>query len=73
MARRKGARRLKRYWSSGKGGAKIRWGTPGAFTRCVRQTRKYLGVGAEGYCANLSKRNTGKWPNEGKRSRKRRR
>jgi hypothetical protein len=47
--RRKGVRRLKRYWSTGKGGLAIRWKTPGDFTRCVRKTRPYLGLGAEGY------------------------
>lgn len=77
MARRRRrsgiARRGKRYWSTGKGGLAIRWNTPGDFTRCVRKTRPYLGVGAEGYCARLHKRNTGKWPGEGKRGKRRRR
>lgn len=64
MARRKGKRggnaeTLRRYWSSGKGGAKIRWGTPGDWTRCERQLRKYLGPRAKGYCQNMHKRNTG--------------
>lgn len=51
MARRRkgGARRLKRYWSTGKGGLSIRWNTPGDMTRCMRKTRPYLGVGAAGY------------------------
>lgn len=50
--------RLKRYWTMGKGAAKIRWGTPGSFTRCMRHLRKYMprpGM-AEGYCMNLSQR-----------------
>lgn len=57
------AAKLRRYWSTGEGGvAKIRWNTPGDFTRCVKQLRKYLGVRAKGYCANLHKMNTGVWP-----------
>src|SRR5690606_18057447 len=43
-----GARRLRRYWTRGPGAAKIRWGAPGDFKRCVRQLRKYVGPGAEG-------------------------
>ena len=45
-----GARRLRRYWTRGKGALKIRWGTPGDFKRCVRHLRKYVGTGAEGLC-----------------------
>lgn len=48
--------RLRRYWLYGKGAAKIRWGTPGAWTRCERQLRKHLGPMAPGYCTNLSQR-----------------
>lgn len=59
------AERLRRYWSiGGAGGAKIRWNTPGDFTRCVRQLREHLGVRAEGYCANLHRRNTGVYPGD---------
>jgi len=59
------AEKLRRYWSvGGKGGAKIRWGTPSDFTRCVRYLRKYLGARAKGYCANMHKRNTGMWPGD---------
>lgn len=66
MARKRTGKRggsaetLRRYWSSGgKGGAKIRWGTPGDWTRCERQLRKYLGPRAKGYCQKMHKRNTG--------------
>lgn len=52
---------LKRYWSVGEGGKKIRWNTPGDFTRCVRHLRKYI-RDPEGYCANLHKAMTGTWP-----------
>lgn len=53
------AETLRRYWSSGKGGAKIRWGTGGDWTRCVKQLSKYLGPRAKGYCQKMHKRNTG--------------
>jgi hypothetical protein len=29
------AERLKKYWTEGEGAAKIRWGVPGDFDRCV--------------------------------------
>jgi len=64
---RNGPERLRRYWTSGKGGASIAWGSKGDFSRCVRKTRKYLGPGAEGYCAKLHKRATGTWPGAGRR------
>jgi hypothetical protein len=49
--------RLKRYWTVGKGAAKIRWGTPGAWTRCHRHLVKYVGPKiAPGLCTNLSQR-----------------
>ena len=41
---------LRQYWTHGKGAAKIRWGTPGDWTRCVRHLSKYMGVRAKGYC-----------------------
>lgn len=37
-----GARQLRHYWTRGKGAAKIRWGTPGDFNRCVSHLRKYV-------------------------------
>lgn len=55
------AEKLRRYWSSGKGAAKLRWLTPGDWTRCYRHLRKYMGPRAKGYCQNLHKRNTGVW------------
>jgi hypothetical protein len=49
--------RLKRYWTVGKGAAKIRWGTPGSWRRCYRHLVKYVGPKvAPGYCTNLSMR-----------------
>ncbi|KPC94970.1 hypothetical protein ADL27_11620 [Streptomyces sp. NRRL F-6602] len=54
------AETLRRYWSAGgAGGAKIRWGTPGDWTRCTKQLGKYLGPRAKGYCQRMHKRNTG--------------
>lgn len=44
------ARRLKRYWLLGPGAAKVRWGTPGDWRRCVRHLSKYMGPRAKGYC-----------------------
>jgi len=58
-ATRGNAETLRRYWSSGAGGAKIRWGTPGDWTRCTRQLHKYMGAGAKGYCQLLHIRTTG--------------
>jgi hypothetical protein len=55
------AERLRRYWTTGRGAAKIRWGTDGDWTRCYRQLRKHMGVRAKGYCQNLHKRATGVW------------
>jgi hypothetical protein len=55
--------RLMRYWASGEGRAKIQWGVPGDFDRCVVQLGKYVGPGiVKGLCANLHKRATGGWP-----------
>jgi hypothetical protein len=53
------AEELRRYWTSGKGAAKIRWGTPGDWTRCVRQLSKYMGNRAKGYCQLRHKDATG--------------
>ena len=53
------AEELRRYWTRGKGALKIRWGTPGDWTRCVRQLSKYLGPRAKGYCQLRHKEVTG--------------
>ena len=55
------AEQLRRYWLSGEGAAKIRWNTPGDWTRCVRQLSKYMGPRAKGYCALRHKEATGMW------------
>lgn len=57
------AERLRRYWTIGKGGVvKIRWNTPGDWTRCYRNLKKYMGPRAKGYCALRHKEMTGTWP-----------
>lgn len=58
------AEKLRRYWLYGKGAAKIRWNTPGDWTRCVRQLSKYMGPRAKGYCALRHKEATGMWTGE---------
>lgn len=55
------AEKLRHYWTVGKGGLKIRWGTGGDWTRCVRHLSKYLGPRAKGYCALRHKEMTGLW------------
>lgn len=44
------AETLRQYWTHGPGAAKIRWGTPGDWSRCNRQLSKYMGARAKGYC-----------------------
>jgi hypothetical protein len=62
LDRNKGnAEELRQYWLTGKGAAKIRWGTGGDWTRCVRQLSKYMGPRAKGYCALRHKEATGLW------------
>jgi hypothetical protein len=56
---------LKEYWLAGPGAAKIRWGTPGAFKRCVRALHGKFPQDTEGLCANLYHEATGRWPGQG--------
>ena len=58
------AEELRKYWTRGKGGLKIRWNTPGDMTRCMRQLRKYLKGREAGYCALRHREMTGRWPGE---------
>jgi hypothetical protein len=55
------AENLRRYWTHGEGGTKVRWNTGGDWTRCVRHLSKYLGPRAKGYCALRHKEMTGMW------------
>lgn len=53
------AERLRIYWTTGVGGQKIRWNTPGDGTRCIRELEKYMPGQAAGYCQRLHQRMTG--------------
>jgi DNA-binding ferritin-like protein len=65
LDRNKGnAEELRKYWTVGKGGLKIRWGTGGDWTRCVRNLKKYLGARSKGYCALRHKEMNGVWPGD---------
>jgi len=55
------AEKLRRYWLYGRGALKIRWNTPGDWTRCFRHLVKYMGPRAKGYCALRHKEATGLW------------
>lgn len=56
--------RIRRYWTKGKGAAKIKWGAPGDFNRCRRQLAKYVKRPdwLAGLCANMHKEALGVWP-----------
>jgi hypothetical protein len=58
--------RIRRYWVSGKGAAKIKWGAPGDFNRCRAQLAKYVRNPdwLAGLCANMHKEALGFWPGE---------
>lgn len=58
------AERLRLYWTVGKGGLKIRWNTPGDWTRCYRHLKKYMGPRAKGYCSLRHHEMTGMWPGD---------
>lgn len=57
---------LKDFWLRGEGAARIRWGTPGSFDRCVRQLADEFPSNTRGLCANLYHEATGHWPGEDK-------
>jgi hypothetical protein len=52
------AEKLRRYWESGAGAKKIRWGSGGDFNRCVNHLSKYL-RNPKGYCNLRHRRATG--------------
>lgn len=58
--------RIRRYWTRGKGAAKIRWGAPGDFNRCRKQLAKYIANPdwLAGACANMHKEALGVWPGQ---------
>lgn len=55
--------KLRDYWLRGEGAAKVRWGTGGDFTRCVRHLRKHV-TDPEGLCAEYHHEATGMWPGD---------
>jgi 2'-5' RNA ligase len=61
--------KLKNYWLRGEGAARIGWGTPGAFKRCVSALKGKFPADTEGLCANLYHEATGHWPGEKKENR----
>lgn len=66
---------LQRSYLSGKVAARIRWGTPGDYTRCVRQALKHgmTSRQAHGTCQTLHKKATGMYTGDRRhRGRKRR-
>lgn len=56
---------LQAYWLRGKGAAKIRWGSPMDFDRCVRNLRKYFPKNPEGLCNILHQKALGAPPGKG--------
>jgi hypothetical protein len=65
--------RLKHYWARGAGAAKIKWGVPGDFNRCVLHIQKAVTDGGakplpdheiKGLCASLHHRALGVWPGQ---------
>ena len=55
--------RLMRYWAEGAGAAKINWGVPGDFDRCVTELSRHVSPGiVKGLCSNLHQRATGARP-----------
>ncbi len=56
---------LKESYLRGKVAARIRWNTPGDWTRCVVQAKAHgMGHKAEGACSSLHKIATGVWPGD---------
>lgn len=56
---------LRESYLRGKVAARIRWGTPGDFTRCVAQAKIHgMGRKAEGACARLHRDAVGFWPGD---------
>lgn len=56
---------LEEYWKHGEGAAKIRWGTPGDWTRCHAHLTKHVGdERARRICAQWHKDVNGYWPGD---------
>jgi hypothetical protein len=58
------AAKLKEYWVHGPGAAKIAWGSPGDFKRCVAQLEKYV-RDPEGLCNTYHQAALGGPPGKG--------
>lgn len=59
------ANNLERYWRHGEGSRKIRWRTPGDFTRCKRHLTKHVGSDrAARICASWHHKENGFWPGD---------
>jgi HK97 family phage prohead protease len=56
-----GTEKLHEYWVRGEGAAKIRWGSPGDFDRCVLHLGKFI-ADPKGYCAKAHHDALGIWP-----------
>jgi hypothetical protein len=55
--------RLMEYWAHGEGAAKIQWGRPGDYDRCLVELVKYVSPSMiHGLCSNLHQRATGARP-----------
>lgn len=57
----KATERLRLYWTKGEGAAKIKWGSPGDFDRCVRHLGKWV-ADPKGLCASYHHEALGIWP-----------
>ena len=56
---------LEDYWKHGPGAAKIRWGTPGDFTRCQAHLSRHVGEErANRICAQWHHDENGFWPGD---------
>lgn len=55
---------LRDYWVRGEGAAKIRWGTEGSMSRCIRYLSEYV-RDPGGLCAEYHHAATGEWPRGG--------
>ena len=56
---------LERFWKFGRGALRIRWGTPGDWTRCHRQLIEHVGDNrARRICAQWHMEMTGMWPGD---------
>lgn len=56
---------LEHYWKHGKGALKIRWGTHGDYTRCVRHLEKHVNpISAHRICAQWHHDMNGFWPGD---------